>query len=215
MALSLLVRAGSKCRALATLNLKLELFTSAAAFSSFKFSPGLETNAFWKKKFRRAVVVRDIDGDGLITRSDFQRIVELYKEMGSSGEHLRKLNDTMIALCNSCGLTDDSKSLTYDEFTKNWIASLYSTSGEIIANRFANMYVMIDMDGDGVISFSEWVKYCKTIDVDPEHARLSFDAMDTDGSNTISKEEFLAYNHEFFYSTEDTLNSSILFGPLD
>lgn len=76
------------------------------------------------------------------------------------------------------------------------------------------MFEIIDEDGDGTISLQEWVKYSRAIGVNPEDAKQSFDAMDANGDKKVTREEFLAYNEEFFYSTDDNLKSSILFGPL-
>lgn len=118
-----------------------------------------------------------------------------------------------MKICDAWGLTEDKK-LTYDEYAENWIATLDSI-GEFSLKRFTDAFEMIDEDGDGEISMQEWIKYSKAIGVDPEHARQSFVAMDTDGDGVVKSNEFLAYNSEFFYSTEDTLNSSILFGPLE
>ena len=39
-------------------------------------------NAFWNKKMRRALEVTDVDKDGLISRRDFELIVERQKEFG-------------------------------------------------------------------------------------------------------------------------------------
>ena len=79
----------------------------------FKYSEGLKNNEFWNKKFRHAVKVRDIDKDGFISRSDFQMIVTRYREMGSSEEHLKKLDNTLMKICDAWGLTEGKK-LTYD-----------------------------------------------------------------------------------------------------
>lgn len=58
------------------------LVTSAVMLSNFKFSKELTNNDFWNKKFRHAVSVRDVDKDGFITRSDFQIVVQRYRDMG-------------------------------------------------------------------------------------------------------------------------------------
>ena len=94
------------------------------------------------------------------------------------------------------------------------MASL-DTIGEFSIKRFTDMFEIIDEDGDGVISREEWIKYSKAIGITPVHAEASFNAMNADGNKTVSRDEFLAYNHEFFYSTEDKLKSSLLFGPID
>ena len=160
-----------------------------------------------------AVRVRDVDKDGFITHSDFQMIVDRYKEMGTSEKHLKKLSDTLMKICDAWGLTEQKK-LTYDEYIKHWIASL-DTIGEFSIRRFTDMFEIIDEDGDGVISRQEWSKYSEAIGVAPAHAAKSFHAMDIDGDKKVSRDEFVAYNQEFFYSTEDKLKSSILFGPLE
>lgn len=179
----------------------------------FKYSKDLEKNDFWNKKFRHAVKVRDVDKDGLISRSDFQMIVERYKEMGTPEDHLKKLSSTLMKICDGWGLTE-GKALTYDEYAKNWMASL-DTIGEFSIRRFTDMFEVIDENGDGEISLQEWIKYSKAIGVAPSHAEESFHAMDVDVDEKVSRDEFLAYNQEFFYSTEDKLKSTILFGPLE
>ena len=188
--------------------------SSTVVFSNgFKYSKDLEKNDFWKKKFRHAIKLTDVNRDGSITRSDFQMMVERYREMGTSEKHLKKLSDTLMKVCDAWGLTE-GKTLTYDEFAENYMASL-DTAGEFSMRRFTDMFEIIDEDGDGVISPREWSKYSKAIGVAPAHAAESFRVMDVDGDEKVSRDEFLAYNQEFFYSTEDKLKSSILFGPLE
>ena len=202
----------SKCQRILTSTFKKQLFTSAAVFSNFKFSRELQSNEFWRKKFQRALAVRDTDGDGFITRSDFKLIIQRYKDMGSSEEHLKKLNSTFMKSCDMWGLTDDSVALTYDKFAKN-VAMEFAVENTVKV--FQAMFEIIDMNNDGVIAFEEWEKYNKAIGISPSHAQRSFTAMDADGDGKVTKDDFIAYNLEFFFSTKDDLNSSILFGPLE
>ena len=55
----------------------------------------------------------------------------------------------------------------------------------------------------------------KCLGIDPAHARASFDALDTNNDGVISEEEFRAYHWEFFCTTENKLNSEIMYGPLE
>ena len=215
MALSCLSQVARKCRGvLVNYAPKNQLFTSAAVLGDFKYSPGLQESEFWGKKIQRAAAYRDIDQDGLITRKDFKLFVQRYRDMGTSEEHMKKVSDTFMKSCDAWGLTDDDKSLTYDEFA-NIFASTLDKVGESYAQRFLLLFEVIDTSGDGVISFKEWEMHNRALGVSPLDARKSFDAMDVDGDGSVSKEEFIAYHHEFFYSTEDNLKSSILLGPLD
>ena len=61
----------------------------------------------------------------------------------------------------------------------------------------------------------EWELHYRCMGLDPKYAKVSFEAMDTNGDGNVSLEEFTAYHVEFFSSTENKLNSAILFGPLD
>ena len=173
----------------------------------------LVKNEFWLKKIRKANKVRDLNKDGYISKDDFMAIVLRYKDMGSSKKHLDKLSHEMEYLCTVLGITDDSTKVTHEETIANFAAS--SPSIDQITTMFTLMFEIIDSDENGEISYKEWEDYYRVISIDTEFARASFDAMDTNGDGVVSKEEFYAYNREFFYSTEDNLKSSIMYGPLD
>ena len=64
-------------------------------------------------------------------------------------------------------------------------------------------------------NIDEWWAHYQTFEIYVEHTPASFDAIDMNHDGLISKEEFYAYHHEFYSSTEDTLHSSILYGALD
>ena len=77
------------------------------------------------------------------------------------------------------------------------------------------MFNCLDINGDGVVSMNEWELHYKCMRFDPKHAKASFEAMDTNGDGVVSLEEFTAYHVEFFSTTDNKLNSAILYGPLD
>ena len=53
-----------------------------------------------------------------------------------------------------------------------------------------------------------------TVSIPVEHAKASFEAMDANHYGKISMQEFIDYHTEFFFSSEDKLNSSVLYGPV-
>ena len=173
----------------------------------------LVKSEFWQKKILKVDQIRDINKDGFLSRADFMIFVEHYKDLGLLEEHLKKLHKNVDLLCMTLGLVDDSVELTHEEIVENFEKS--EASVDDLANLFLTWFEIIDTDGNGKISYQEWVEYYKACRIDTVHARASFDAMDTNHDGTVSKEEFHAYNKEFYYSTEDTLHSSIMCGPLD
>ena len=168
---------------------------------------------FWNKKLDRAVRVRDVDKDGVITRKDFKLVAQRYKDLGDvSGEQLQRVHESLMKLCDPVGLIDDTKQFTYEEF-KRRLANINLV--EVNNTLFRTIFNGLDINGNGVVSMKEWELHYKCMGLDPKYAKASFEAMDTDGDGVVSLEEFTAYHVEFFSSTENKLNSAILYGPLD
>lgn len=174
-----------------------------------------QESELWRKKIKRMTEVRDANKDGAIQRADFKLVVQRFREMGSSEEHLKIISSSFEKGYEKWGLVDESTALTYEEFGKNFVREMEKISKDVGGSIFSGMFQVIDTDSNGTISFNEWVQYYKALGVDPCHAKASFDAMDTNGDGVVSMEEFVAYNKEFFFSTDDTLHSSIMYGPLE
>ena len=173
----------------------------------------LSKSEFWKKKIRKAVVSSDTNKDGHISREDFQIVLERYKKVESSKEeHLEKLSKRIFRLCDITGMKDATVKLSYEEFEQRWLANIvkYPEHNDLFRSMFDNL----DINGDGVISFSEWETHYVAMGISPEHARPSFDAMDANSDGKVTLDEFVNYHHEFFYTSENKLNSAILYGPL-
>lgn len=139
-------------------------------------------------------------------------MIERYKELGVSEEHLKKLEHNHDLLCKALGIVDDSVKLTYDECITNFVKNCANV--EEVLNIFNTHFEIIDTNENGEISFKEWVDYYKVMGIDTAYARASFDAMDTNGDGVVSKEEFFAFNKEYYVTAEDKLKSSLLHGPL-
>ena len=173
----------------------------------------LGKSELWKKKIRKAVISRDANKDGFISREDFELVLERYRKVGSSKEeHLETLTKSLFSLCGITGLNDASVKLSYEEYERRWLANIVKY--EERHDLFRSMFDSLDVSGDGVISFSEWETHYAAMGISPEHARPSFDAIDANSDGKVTKDEFVNYHYEFFFTTENKLNSAILYGPL-
>ena len=172
----------------------------------------LKKNEFWQKKIYKVAKIRDVDGDGLITKADYYLIFQRYKDMGTPEEHLKKLEKIAGDICKAFGIADGSTGLTYEEYVQIFQESLVRADlDKILGVQFES----IDGDGNGEISLKEWTDHYRAMGLDTNYAKPSFEAMDTNGDGIVSKEEFFAYLKEFYFSVEDKLKSSIVYGPLD
>lgn len=163
---------------------------------------------------QRFMEVRDADKDGLIERADFKLVIQRFKVIGTSEEHLKKMSATYSKAYEQLGIVDGSTSLTYDEFVTRFAKQMVNSAEQMESIGDSTVSVLFEAICSGEITFKEWVDFYNALGIDPAHAKASFAAMDENGDGVVSKEGFAAYIKEFFLSTEDTLNSSILFGPL-
>lgn len=170
-------------------------------------------NPFWNKKLDRALKIRDVDKDGVISRSDFELTLKRFSQVeGISQERLATYRRHVEEMCTKWGLTDASKSLSYDEM-KRITAKIAEDQNK--RELFTDLFNLLDTNQDGDISFTEWQTFYRCMGVDLAYAKASFDAVDRNGDGGISRDEFLDYHCEFLFSTENNLNSAILYGPLD
>ena len=176
----------------------------------------LRKNPFWKVKVRKAVSIRDADKSGTISKRDFEIIVERYKKFNTSRpDTLEKLSKNFSVYCDDFGLSDPNEELSYEEFEERWMRCISNTNKlENEKEFFKEMFIVLDTDDNGVITFDEWKNHYMALGIPVEHAKDSFDAIDVDKDGKITKDEFVNYHAEFFFSTENKLNSAILYGPL-
>ena len=73
---------------------------------------------------------------------------------------------------------------------------------------------VIDTDGDGIISYNEWVAYFESIAADVKHARTCFDALDKNKDDEINRSEFVDATINFIRSTDENHPSRFLYGPV-
>ena len=174
----------------------------------------LRQNTFWNKKIDRSTRVHDTDKSGDISRADFLLIRERYKNLKTSNpQHMEQLSKYQSAILDRLGLHDESVKLSYAELKENFIQDL--SKAEDYEQFFGVMFQNQDINGDGVISFEEWRAHYYCMGIDTAHARASFDAMDKNSDGKISKEEFLSFHYEYYFTAENKLGSAILYGPLE
>ena len=178
----------------------------------------LRKSMFWNKKADRVVAVLDTNQDGCITRSDFLTLRERYSKQNVSAKGLETFIQHQDALLDRINLQDMQAKLTYDQFKKYISTDLeaeLASGSDRYKRLFESMFRTIDLDDDGFISIEEWKSHYRVIGIDQKFAKASFDAMDRNKNGSIDIEEFVAFNYEYFCTTENTLGSEILYGPLD
>ncbi len=173
----------------------------------------LQKDPFWNKKLDKAARVRDTDSDGKISQHDYELVLQRYGELTrASKSKVEACQRFMKRFLAQIGLDKPSKSLTYVQFKEGMAKQADEPNKD---DFYAGLFDILDANADGIVSADEWRTHYKCLGIDPSHAQASFAAMDLNKSGTVTRDEYVAYHCEFFFSAEDKLNSSILFGPLD
>lgn len=175
----------------------------------------LRADPYWNKKIFTTARATDADKDGFVDLADFELIVSRYSNNSAANPaHTEAVAKAFRQISSMMGI-DEHTRLTYSQFKERFaeIIEQYTKEGQFdtLINAKFDSY---DINGDGLIDFSEWRFHYESIGIPIKYAQASFDAIDTKHDGIISREEFLAYHKEHFLSTENKLNSAILFGPL-
>eukprot|EP00731_Ephydatia_muelleri_P017136 Em0010g234a len=66
----------------------------------------------------------------------------------------------------------------------------------------------------GIIPYNEWAVYFECIGIDVKHARLCFDALDTNKDGELSRSEFVDETINFHCCTDESHPSRFAYGPI-
>lgn len=194
-----------------------ESFITSASFFNMKKVTG---NPFWRNKIRQAFKVIDLDQDGYIKRSDFEKCAHQYEQrMGTLAppECTTKCKNLLKMECRGLGLTSGSIVLSLDDYMAKWIERV--ETGSYSVRHFEDLFKIIDIDAEGRILYHQLYLFYRAMRYDEnmhdiDAIKNTFRAMDRDEDKMVFMADFVAYHMEYFFTTKDTLNSSILYGPL-
>ena len=184
----------------------------------------LRRNDFWQRKFRRAVEVHDLIKCGSMSRADFEVVVNRYRKLDTAtSQHAENLSQSLLHFADVMGFTNPSVKMSYDDYRDTYLKVLSAEGAKLASpndklpfglDLFLNMFSNLDLNGDGVITFNEWRAHYQCMGIDTAHARASFNAMDKSGEGKITKQQFVNYQYEYWFTAENKFNSEFLYGPL-
>jgi Ca2+-binding EF-hand superfamily protein len=166
----------------------------------------------WLRKMRTYFKRIDFDGDGKITRADFEGMAKRFADTGHLKEDASKtLFDTLTAVWDkylSAVGTPDAPGIDQKTFIAA-ITKLKSDAGlkPTLQGPLPHFFRAVDLNADGFISHDEYKDFFGILGLDKGLAEASFKAIDTDGDNLLSEKEFVDAGSDFFLNDSEGPNS--------
>lgn len=175
-----------------------------------------------RRKLTRYFRVYDVDDDGRIDASDFERVVEnvrvLRGEDDRSGAH-RSLRAAYLGRWEALRAAADGDGdggVDLDEWLAYWRETL-SDDGryeEEVAAITDRLFTVFDLDEDDRIGPDEFADFYGVFGIGHELARRIFSSLDADGDGAITREELLDISRDFYRGTDADAPGNLLFGPI-
>lgn len=161
----------------------------------------------------------DFDGDGAVTRKDFEcmgaRFVEADKLDAETGKVIQgKL----------CAVWDDfigknvahgSDGIKETDFITSMEKMVHDPKLKVaLAGPLPLFFRAVDANNDGFISEEEYEIFFKIIGLNPGMAKSSFQAIDANNDGLLSSDEFVEAGTSFFLSEQGGCPTKLFWGPL-
>jgi len=173
------------------------------------------------KKLTRYFQVYDVDDDGSISASDFERIVENVRVLHGEGPNsprykaLREAYMDRWERLRSIADGDRDGSVDLDEWLAYWQLALedderYEKEVEAITDR---LFTVFDLDEDDRIGPDEFSDFYGVFGLSVSLAHTVFVELDANGDGVITRSELLEIGRQFYRGDDVEAPGNVLFGP--
>jgi Ca2+-binding EF-hand superfamily protein len=175
---------------------------------------------FQRQKLPRLFSIHDLNGDGVITRRDFEDYAERIartRGWGASSPQAKDLSQRFLTFwqgLEEVGARRGRKEVSLQDWLEYWDRilgnpPLYDQLIEPIARM---VFTMLDRDGDGAVTESEYSQIYQSGSVDRGGAAEAFARLDLDHDGRLSVDEILTLADQFFRSQDPEEAGNALFG---
>jgi len=175
-----------------------------------------EFGEHWERKLRTFFQRFDIDGDGLLTRNDFERLADRVIKTGHfTGYRADELRNLYLEIWDKYFKPEDGGNAgTFEEFLANVKSHGKSELGLSYLEQNSIMFDAVDTSNDGVIELQEFINYFNALGIGEEIAKEAFKGLDTNHDGVLSREEFISSGINFFMLEEPSFPADAFYGSL-
>lgn len=178
-------------------------------------------NSLTSAKLQRRFDLFDEDGDGRVSKADYDRLAARLAEAAGSGpdsepaQRLRREYDEgWLRMCKQLECEAEAR-LDREEFVEAWhgVQQAYGFAASILPIVDTVISAM-DRDGNGALDAKEFTRWLGSYGVAPASALETFERLDRDSDGHISREELARAFGESFLGTDENAPGNWLYGPL-
>jgi Ca2+-binding EF-hand superfamily protein len=158
----------------------------------------------------------DFDKDGAITRKDFEGMGERFVEAEKVDEATGKIiKEKICAVWDNFLSQGGKEGLPQGDFIDLMRKQKDDPKlKDSISGPLPLFFDAVDANNDGFIDCSEHGIFFKIIGLGTDMSPASFQAIDTNEDNLLSREEFITAGTEFFLSEDTASPTKLFWGPL-
>jgi len=173
------------------------------------------------KKFTYVFTWFDQNGDGWLTRDDFEKIAGLFTALADEKD-LKNRTAMQKGFMNWWGVLlgategNAGEKIGLPEFIRIMAATVIAPQNfeNAVLGLVDGLIGALDRDGDGSLSFEEYVRMYDALGVPPVTSTEAFKRLDRDGSGKISYAEFRQAIVEYYLSADPNAPGNWLLGPM-
>jgi len=174
------------------------------------------------RKFGYVFTWFDHNGDGWLTREDFERMTEMFKALADENDETNKSAmekgfmhwwDILLA----AGDGTPGEKIGKQEFIGIMHSSVIAPENfENAIGAIADGLIgALDRDGNGALSREEYVRMYDELGIPPQTSGEAFKRLDRDGSGEISHSEFRQALVEYYLSSDENAPGNWLLGSME
>ncbi|WP_204076619.1 EF-hand domain-containing protein [Planotetraspora phitsanulokensis] len=167
---------------------------------------------FQRRKVIGVFRTMDVDGDGRLTEADFQALAQRWKAVAGpvDPERLASIMTGWWPVLRSAAGPDDV--VTLDEVLL--VVESLGDMADAVSGTADAMFEAIDLNGDGLISRSEYGALIETWNGTPTATDEIFPRLDLDGDGHLTRDEFRTHWTEFWAGDNPSAPGTYVFGAL-
>ncbi|WP_169952564.1 EF-hand domain-containing protein [Microbispora sp. H11081] len=169
---------------------------------------------FQRRKVSGVFRAMDVDGDGRLTEADFQALAHRWTAVAGPAdpELLASVMTGWWPVLRAASDRNGDGAVTLDEVLV--VVDALDERADAVSATADVMFEAVDLDGDGLISRSEYGALIETWNGTPTATDEIFPRLDLDGDGHLTRDEFRTHWTEFWAGDNPNAPGSYVFGAL-